>query len=411
MLSGLKALDLTDIRGYLCGKILADLGVEVIKIEPPGGDPGRNTGPFYYDEPDPEKSLYWFAYNMNKKGITLNIETRDGRKILLALVKKADFLIESFSPGYLEKLGLGYTDVRVQNQRIIMTSISPFGQTGPYKDYKAPDIVGMAMGGIVYPTGAPDRPPVRISFPQAYLHASAHACVGTMIAYYYRETTGKGQHVDQSMQQSLVYATTNLVPFWELSRRVLRRAGVFRGGVFAKTRVRQLWPCKDGFVSFMILGGKAGAGTMQGLVEWMDSEKMADSHIKGVDWNNFNMATVTQKEINGLEKKIGEFFLLHTKSELYKGALQRRILLQPLSDMDDLIKNQQLEARNFWREIRHDEVSDSIKYPGPFVQMSKTPLCMGTRAPLIGEHNENVYMNELGYARDKLVILKQAGII
>jgi len=183
VLSGCRALDLTDENGFLCGKILADLGVDVIKVERPGGDPSRKTGPFWADIPHPEQSLYWFAYNSNKRGITLNIETADGKEILRELVKRADFIIESFPPGFMDNLGLGYATLSSIKKGIILTSITPFGQAGPYKNYQTSDIVTIGMAGILYQTGDFDRPPVHMSMPQACLHAGADAAVGTMIAY------------------------------------------------------------------------------------------------------------------------------------------------------------------------------------------------------------------------------------
>ena len=202
MMSGYRVLDLTNENGYLCGKILGDMGADVIKIENPRGDSGRKIGPFYQQVPDMEKSLYWYAYNLNKRGITLDVETEDGRQILSRLIKKADFLIESYPTGYLDKLGLSYAKIHEINPKIVMTSITPFGRTGPYKDYKGSDLVVMAMSGLMYITGDPDTAPLRISFPQAFLLASAHAAAASMIAHYYRETAGQGQHVDVSAQES-----------------------------------------------------------------------------------------------------------------------------------------------------------------------------------------------------------------
>ena len=193
MLSPYRVLDLTDEKGFLCGKLLGDLGADVIKVERPGGDPARSIGPFYHDEADPEKSLFWFAFNTSKRGITLDIETAEGQEVFKRLVESADFVIESFPPGYMDQLGLGYSALEEVNPGIIMVSITPFGQTGPYKDYKAPDIVAWAMGGSMYPFGNADRPPVRISHhSQAYLHASGEAAVGAMLALYYRSITGEG---------------------------------------------------------------------------------------------------------------------------------------------------------------------------------------------------------------------------
>ena len=185
ILSPYRVLDLSDDKGLMCGKLLGDLGADVIKIEKPGGDSVRSIGPFYQDIPDKEKSLFWFAYNTNKRGITLNIESDSGQEILRRLIARADLVIESFTPGYMKKLGLAYSALEKVNPRIIMVSITPYGQTGPYSHFKAPDIVAWAMGGQMYPCGDGDRCPVRVSHhSQAYLHAGTAAAAGALIALY-----------------------------------------------------------------------------------------------------------------------------------------------------------------------------------------------------------------------------------
>jgi crotonobetainyl-CoA:carnitine CoA-transferase CaiB-like acyl-CoA transferase len=205
MLSPYRALDLTDEKGLLCGKILGDLGADVIKIERPGGDRARRTGPFYHDDPHPEKSLFWFALNTSKRGITLNLDSVDGREIFKRLVEKADFVIESFAPGYLDGLGLGYSDLEKINPGVILVSITPFGQTGPYKDWKTADVVAWGMGGEMAPYGDADRPPVHFSHhSQAYLHAGSDGAQGALTALYQRHLTGEGQHIDVSIQESVV---------------------------------------------------------------------------------------------------------------------------------------------------------------------------------------------------------------
>jgi crotonobetainyl-CoA:carnitine CoA-transferase CaiB-like acyl-CoA transferase len=191
MLNNCRALDLSNENGFLCGKILADLGVDVIKVEKPGGDASRRIGPYWHDIPDPEKSLYWYVYNSNKRGITLDIETAEGQSVFRKLVQKADFVIESFPPGYLDKIGLGYSELSKIKSNIIMASITPFGQTGPYRDYLTSDIVTMGMSGILYQTGDTDQPPLHMSLPQACMLAGADAAAGSMIAYYHREKTGR----------------------------------------------------------------------------------------------------------------------------------------------------------------------------------------------------------------------------
>ncbi|MCK4722097.1 MAG: CoA transferase, partial [Dehalococcoidia bacterium] len=195
LLGDIRVLDLADAKGVYCTKLLADLGADVIKIERPGGDPMRNIGPFFHDEPDPEKSLYWFHFNTSKRSITLNLETADGREVLKKLAKTADVMVETFSPGHLEQIGLGYQTLRELNPRLILTSITPFGQTGPYRDFEGSDMIAQAVGGLMYLPGFPEDPPCRIYGSQAYHSASVQAAVGTMIALYARELTGEGQQV------------------------------------------------------------------------------------------------------------------------------------------------------------------------------------------------------------------------
>ena len=409
MLKGCRALDLTDEKGFLCGKILADLGVDVIKVERPGGGPSRRIGPFWNDTVDPEKSLYWYAYNSNKRGITLNIETADGKEILKELVKRSDFIIESFPPGYLENLGMGYSALRSIKRGIILTSITPFGQNGPYKDYKATDIVLMGMSGLLYLTGDRDRPPVNIGIPQSYLHAGGDAAVGTLIAYYNRERTGEGQHVDISVQQSTAWFLATTIPFWELDGTVLRRAGTFRTGISGDNIQRQVWPCKDGYVFFVMLGGRTGAKTNRQLVRWMNEEGMSSEYLQGMDWDNLDMRTVTQEIIDQVSKPIMEFFSAHTKKEILDEAINRGISICPLSSIQDLLDDASLKARDFWTEIEHPELKANITYPRQFIKSSEVDAITRFRAPLIGEHNEEVY-SEIGLSRNDLVILKQAGI-
>jgi crotonobetainyl-CoA:carnitine CoA-transferase CaiB-like acyl-CoA transferase len=330
MLSHLRALDLTDDKGFLCGKILADLGVDVIKIERPGGDPSRLKGSFWGGQPDPEKNLYWFAYNTNKRGITLDIDKAEGQEIFKKLVGTADFIIESFPPGYLDKLGIGCKNFS-SHKKLIWASITPFGPEEPYRDYKDSDIVIMGMSGTLYQTGETDGPPVHVSVPQACLHAGADTAVGCMIAYYHREKTGEGQHVDVSMQQSAAWFQANAVPVWELNKAILKRAGAFRAGTSKNVGQRQVWPCKDGYVFFNVIGGRTGAKTLSALVSWMDREKMATEFLLHLDWDNFDMFTVTREEMDNISGPIGKFFMQHTGKELLEGAVKMGVSIGPLS--------------------------------------------------------------------------------
>lgn len=411
LLDGIKILDLTDDKGMLCGRMLADIGADVIKIEKPGGDPSRRIGPFYHNMPNPEKSLYWFAYNLNKRGITLDIETGDGKELFKKLVVRADVVVESFPVGYMEKLGLDYPELSSINPRISMASISPFGQTGPYKNFKASDIVGMAMGGYVYLCGDTDRPPIRIGFPQAYLHAASEAAAAIMVAIYHRESSGKGQYIDVSMQQSVVMTTVQAVPFWLLDHTNLERSGAFRVGLTAHTRSRQTWPCKDGAVNFIIYGGVAGAPRNTNLQKWMIEENMAPDFFQKIDFYTWDIFNITQEEMDALEEPIYKFILSHTKDELLREGGKRQIPIVPVSSPGDVVNSAQLKARDFWMDVEHPELGEKIKYPGFAIKFSKTPCQLRCRAPLIGEHNVEIYHNELGLSTEDLVSLAQSKVI
>jgi crotonobetainyl-CoA:carnitine CoA-transferase CaiB-like acyl-CoA transferase len=409
MLEGMRVLDLTNDTGYLCGRILADLGADVVKVERPCGDPGRRLGPFYHDDPDPEKSLYWFAYNMNKKGITLDIETSDGRELFKKLVAKADIVVESFAPGRMAQLELDHDVLSAVNPRIILTSISPFGQAGPYHTFKGSDLVLMGMAGFMSTCGDPDRAPLRISFPQSSLFAGAQAAAGTMIAYYSQLNTGVGQRVDISAQESISWTSGGFAFFYLLGI-LLTRAGQYRVGLSTSARQRLLWPCKDGWVTFQIYGGKFGAKSNRALVDWMNSEGYSSDFQKNVEWETFDMAQVTQEIMTKIEEPIAAFFMAHTKAELEAGAIQRDIMFYAASDMEDVYNSPQFRARDYWVEVQHPELNTAITYPGDWAKFSGFKM-KHTRAPLIGEHNSEIYKGELGLSDDDLALFKQAGVV
>jgi crotonobetainyl-CoA:carnitine CoA-transferase CaiB-like acyl-CoA transferase len=410
MLEGCRALDLTDEKGFLCGKLLADLGVDVIKVERPGGDRSRNVGPFWHDEVDPEKSLYWFAYNADKRGVTLDIATPDGQAIFKELVKTADFVIESFEPGYMNKLGLGYEALTAVKKDIIVTSISYFGQSGPYAGYQGCDLVAMGMSGELFLTGDADRPPVNISVPQACLHAGADAAVGSMLAYHYRKKTGEGQQVDVSLQQSTAWFLATTIPYWEIDRVMLTRVGTFRSGSSNGTVQRQVWPCKDGFVFFFMIGGQQGAKTCRALVKWMEDEGAHDDFLSEFDWPTFNMATVTQDLIDKISNPIYNFFLTRTKKEALDAAISRNISICPLFGMKDILADPHLAFRGFWSQMSFPELNTTIPYPRQYVNSSEVETNSCTRAPRVGQDNVDVY-TQLGITGERLSQLAQAGII
>jgi len=412
LLSPYRVLDLSNELGFLCGKILGDLGADVIKIEPPGGDPARRFGPFYGDQPDPEKSLFWFGFNNNKRGITLNLESARGRELFAQLVAKADFVIETFTPGYLDSLNLGYTALAKINSRLVLTSITPFGQTGPYSKFKASDIEIMALSGCMSLTGDPDRPPLRVTFPQSYGWTSSYAAMGALIAHYHRELTSEGQQVDVSAQACLLWAFSHAHTFWDLNRQVEKRAGSFMTGrSITGAKMRVFWPCQDGYLNFIIYGGEAGRRTNQALVEWMDSKGMAPDSLKQKDWKAFDIAQVGQEEIDRMEEPIESFFKGVTKAEFFKEVVKRQMLGYPVASVKEIFADPQHEARSFWQTIEHPELQTSFEYPGGFAKFSDGACQIWRRAPLIGEHNQEIYGQDLGMSPAQIVELKKQGVI
>jgi crotonobetainyl-CoA:carnitine CoA-transferase CaiB-like acyl-CoA transferase len=409
-----RILDLTEGGCMLGARILGDLGADVIKIEPPRGSPSR-IPPFFKDSPHPEKSLFWFVYNLNKKGITLDLSKTAGQGIFKRLVESADMVMESFRPGHLDRLGLSYTDLIKTKPDIILTSISPFGQNGPKAHYKGSDLTAWASGGYLYSCGDPDRAPSGISFPQAEFHAGAEAASGTMVALWHRRRSGEGQHVDVSMQECVIACNFSIPEKWDLNKTEFMR---FARGVKLEREdlcLNTLWECKDGYVVALVTAGspELHRASMEKLIEWMDEESMADDWLKrlnpAVDCDS---SRVTLDTVRRMEEAFIKFFKTKSKIELYEeGALKRSILLGPVDTTEDVYKNVQLKSRDFWVEVKHPELGDDLTYPGPFAKISENQIAYQHRAPLIGEHNIEIYHQELGLSMEDLFRLKQTMVI
>jgi benzylsuccinate CoA-transferase BbsE subunit len=411
MLSPYRVLDLTDERGFLVGRLLGDLGADVVKIENPGGDPSRNTGPFYHDEPDPEKSLYWWAFNNNKRGITLDLEKHEGQKIFKKLVENFDIVIESFNPGYLDSLGLGYTSLKKINKRIIMASVTGFGQEGPYRDYKATDLVVWALSGMMYLHGDPDRAPLAPSFPIGYTFAQLQLAIGIMISLYQRDDLGEGQYIDAPSQLSLVWPTEpEYQGAWEQDKVLLKRSG--RSWLRAQSGVLipVIYPCKDGAVTFFPFLGPSRIKANIAFAGWMESEGFHTS-FKNIDYGTTDWQNITQDCIDEWTGDFARFFMTQTKKQLLEGAAKRDVIMYPEFTPKDMFEFDQLTARGFWVEVEHPELGTKVTYPGSFVKTTGPALQIRRRAPLIGEHNIDLYVEEMGYSKEELRDLNRAGVI
>ena len=415
MLSCYKVLDLSNEKGFFCGRLLGDLGADVIKIEKPGGDNSRNIGPFYKDIPDPEKSLYWYAFNANKRGITLDIETADGKEIFKRLAEKADVVIESFEPGYMQKIGLGYDTLSKINPGLVFTSISAFGQEGPYRDYKASDLVVRALGGMIFTVGDADRPPLTTSYFHSFLVGAAHAAIGTMVALYYRAFSGKGQQVDAPTQQGLTFVgnAEQQLP-WLLNKMIPQRQGRNRfttqmkdGDLYYQPI---LWRCKDGDISFS-LATAAMAASYKPILEGMKKDGIETAALDRWDWTKPHDGEWTREDLDAIIAMLTKYFSLHTKSELLQLSLEKGVHIGICLNVEEALKFPQFVERGFWVDVNHPELGTRLTYPGGFIKFSESDCGIRFRAPLIGEHNEEIYGTELGISKKELITLKQCNVI
>jgi len=392
MLSPYRVLDLTDEGALLCGQILGDLGADVIAVEPPGGAHTRSKGPFYRGVPDPNGCLSWWATNRNKRSITIDLEAREGRERFRDLAASTDFIIESKAPGYLASLALGYEELSQLNPALVMVSITPFGQHGPKAHWAATDLTCLAASGTLLMNGDADRPPVAVAVPQAYLHAGAEAAVGALIAHTGRERDGLGQHVDVSVQTSTMMASMGavLASAWGAASAKRLGGGMNLNGI----PLRLIYPASDGFVSVsFFFGGAIGPFTRR-LMEVMHEEGIVDEATRDKDWLQYPALLASGQEppseLIRCSEAITEFTVRHTRAELFDLAMRRSLLIVPVNSTADVVASEQLVARRFWVDMEHPELGETFAYPGPFAQLSRTPIAYLRRPPLLGEHNDEV---------------------
>jgi crotonobetainyl-CoA:carnitine CoA-transferase CaiB-like acyl-CoA transferase len=385
------------------------MGADVVKIEPPGGDPARGLGPFIDDIPDRNRGLWWFAFNTSKRGITLDLEPEDGRALFKRMVGKADFVIESFMPGYLDSLGLGYSVLKAIKPDVILTSITPFGQTGPYKDFEAPDLILMAAGGFMAENGYPDSPPIRMSVDQAYHHGGIYGAAATLTAHWGRTRTGKGQHIDVCIQECLALMFDPPIQEWIM----MRRDGTNRVGPMmwrGKVLLRLVWKCKDGYATWRLFTGQPVGRRTHKIIDWAEEDGL-QTGLKGFRWELVDMLSITQEQLDQWDKVFHAFFEAHTKEQLVQGALKRNMMIYPVNTIADALRHYHFAARQFYADVEHPELERTFKYPGPFWKSHGAPWRTKGRAPLVGEHNVEFYGKELGLSPQDLSALRAAGVI
>ncbi len=393
MLAGLRALDLSDERGMLCGQILADLGVDVIQIEPPGGSSARRLGPFHKGDRGPERSLFHWAYARGKRGVVLDLETEAGRARLRELARSADFLIESETPGRMREFGLHYESLARENPALVYVSITAFGQDGPKARYAATDLVVMAAGGPLYLTGDADRAPLRVSVPQAFHFAAAEAAVAALVAHAERERSGRGQHVDVSAQQSLGLATLfrNLDAPWGQPPAERLSGGLQLGKLFMRMR----FETRSGWV---VLGPGFLPSTgpfLTRLVQWLHEERLLlDERYLKEEWSSYGIrllfGQVEPEHWAPIDAALERLFATRTSLEILREAVTRKLLVAPWLTVAEIEQLDHFRERDFPRELEHPELGLRVRYPGPFARFSETPIRYGRIAPRLGEHTAEV---------------------
>jgi len=395
-LRGIQVLDLADEKASFCSKLLADLGARVIKVERPGGDALRNNGPFWKDTPHLGRSLSFWFNNTNKLGITLDIEKRAGREIFLRLLKKADVLIETFAPGYLTQVGLGFQVLCRINPGIILASVTGFGQTGPQSAYKSCDLIAAAMGGQMYVTGDPSQPPLKLYGEQSYYTASLVAVISILLALRRRNMTGRGEQIDISMQEAVASTLEHVMISYFHDHVIAERQGsLFWNREFCMVR------CKDGFMLVTLFQH------WETLVGWMDSEGMAED-LMDDSWKD---EAYRLEQLDHVIDVVNAWTSTHTTHELFELSQLMRFPWAPIQSPKDVLESPQLKARGFLGSVEYPQNGKRIPFPNLPFRYSSLELKSPGRAPLIGEHNAQILQGELGLSDIEIVHLRSKGVI
>jgi crotonobetainyl-CoA:carnitine CoA-transferase CaiB-like acyl-CoA transferase len=385
VLDGVRVVELAgDVGGEMLGKLLAEMGADVIKVEPPGGSPSRAVGPFVHDRLDADHSLTFWYYNTNKRSVVVDYRTTEGRDELGRLAAGADVFISTLAPPELDALGIDLDALRAAAPALVVVSITPFGLTGPWADRLSSDLVGLALGNPLNSCGYDDHsiPPIRPGGDQAYQSAASFALMGLMLALIERQATGRGQLVDVGMHDCLAVNAELSNPYWFYPKALVQRQ-TCRHAQPTPTQPA-LFLCGDErWVYFVIFVGDQKQWEV--LLDWIDTKDIA------VDLRDPAFADPAYRQANfaRIQDVVEVFFLLQTAQEAYHDGQARGLPIGPINSPDDLLCDEHLLAREFFVEVEHDDVS-SAKYPGAPFRFSRYGAAPPTRAPLLGEHTVEV---------------------
>jgi crotonobetainyl-CoA:carnitine CoA-transferase CaiB-like acyl-CoA transferase len=399
-LHGRRVLELSDEKGVYCGKLLADMGADVIKIERPGGDATRGIPPFWRDEPDPQGSLFFLYMNTSKRGVTLDLTRSEGQALFKQLAGTADVIVETLPPGALDELGLGYDRLKRANPALVLTSITGFGQSGPHRDFKSSDLVASALGGAMYVTGDERDPPVALAGTQSHIVASVCAAASSMIALYHSSISGEGQHVDISLEETTVSVTHICgVGKWLDDQIIPKRSGP---GLFASVP-SGTYPCKDGIVYLMINRPLHWQALARWVHEVTGNEEVLDAMFEGPSSNR-------QPYRELLDLYLSELTSRFTVEELYHEGQRRHLAFTPVNTAAAVARDRHLAATDYFVEMEHPG-GGRMRIPGAPYRHSETPWRVARSAPRVGEHNDEIYRGELGVPEKRLRELVEGGIL
>ncbi len=387
MLGPYRVLDLTDHRGEICGMVLADLGADVIKVEPPGGSEGRRRGPMLPDGPEAERSLQFAAYNRNKRSIVVDLARDEERDFFLRLVSGADFVLESSSPGLLSKHGLDFERLREANPRIVQVQITPYGSDGPYAQHPAADLTIAAMGGPVSMQGSPDRAPVRVSVPQVWRHTGAEAAAAALVAHARMRRTGEAQLVDVSAQCAMTWTMLNGMEASAIQGRNFERSGSLLQ--LGHISLPVIFPCKDGFVA----SAPPTGGQTEKIIRWLIEDKALDASWAEEDWSTYQHRVVAGEPVAHAVPEVfaamAGFLAQNTKEDLLERGLAENVTMAPVNTIPDLLDFRHLEAREFWSKAEFPD-GRTARIPGAFVRSSAGPLKLERGCPRPDEHGAEI---------------------
>jgi crotonobetainyl-CoA:carnitine CoA-transferase CaiB-like acyl-CoA transferase len=407
-LDGVRVVELGDAQAEWLGKLLADMGADVIKVEPPRGGSSRSVGPFLEDAPHPDRSLFFWHYNTSKRGVTLDIENDEGRRLLIDLLRTADVFIETLPPGEAARLGLSYQTLESLNPRLIHVAVTPFGQDGPYVDagYKTTDLVTMALGGPMHTCGydpeAEDTPPVRPGHYHSYHTASHYACFTTLVALWEREASGGGQFIDVSAQATLAVTVEFANLNWEYERATVRRQTGRHSGVRPTARTQYM--CADGRA--IDFGLPRDEATWQRLLEYLKGQGLAE----GLDEELFRDPARRFERGGAVMNMLEVLTALHTAEELFHIGQSLGVTWGAVRAPEEWLEDPHAQARGTFAEVEHPELGRSVTYPGAPYHFMATPWRIRRRAPLLGEDNLEVF-GELGLSAADVTAYVEAGIM